>query len=453
MAPRDALPAPSSPKQLRRTVSYTRKQITATQTFGYSAGHILNDLCSACWFTYLIIYQTEVKQQSESFAGILMLVGQVADGLVTPLVGITMDKFGIKRYGKRKTWHALGTFAVIISFAFMFHKCFGFEDSSSQIQQLYYGAFIVLFQIGWASTQISHLSLIPVLTVCKKKIVFLNSIRSCLTFVCGIVVYLLMGLLLHLAGSKVDALGPGDERVFSVGLMYMFTRIAINVPQVYLPLYLISTLSLNKESIAYFPLVMLICSVIGSFLTRPLTKLSGKRVAYICGATLVVGSSFWFYFQSKDDPNPTYGATACIGVGCSIMLILSLSMTADLIGGHTDTAAFVYGSMSLVDKLSNGILIALIQHFHPEKCNPDLGPCSTNGAQYYRYTMSVIPGTAALLAALSTLLLSFVVERCPHTTQIQNQNVDEQGGNNDIVISNAAREVEEREDIESSKED
>ena len=28
--------------------------------------------------------------------------------------------------------------------------------------------------------------------------------------------YLLMGLLLHLAGSKVDALGPGDERAFSV---------------------------------------------------------------------------------------------------------------------------------------------------------------------------------------------------------------------------------------------
>ena len=69
----------------------------------------------------------------------LMKFHQVADGLVTPLVGITMDKFGIERYGKRKTWHALGTFTVIISFAFMFHKCFGCEESSSQIQQLYYG--------------------------------------------------------------------------------------------------------------------------------------------------------------------------------------------------------------------------------------------------------------------------------------------------------------------------
>ena len=64
---------------------------------------------------------------------------QVADGLATPLVGIAMDNIGIKRYGKRKTWHGLGTVLVAVSFAFMFHKCFGCEGSSTQIQQLYYG--------------------------------------------------------------------------------------------------------------------------------------------------------------------------------------------------------------------------------------------------------------------------------------------------------------------------
>ena len=40
--------------------------------------------------------------------------------------------------------------------------------------------------------------------------------RSGLTFACGIAVYLLMWLLLHLAGSDVDSLGPGDDRAFSV---------------------------------------------------------------------------------------------------------------------------------------------------------------------------------------------------------------------------------------------
>jgi len=488
-----------------------RIPISATAQFGYSVGHILNDLCSSCWFTYLIIYLTEVLQKSKDVAGILMLVGQVADGLATPLVGIAIDKVGIQKYGKRKTWHLIGTACVAIAFSFIFHKCFGCEDSSELVQQIYYGAFIVMFQFGWASTQISHLSLIPVLTVCRKKIVFLNSVRSGLTFVCGIAVYLLMWYLLHAYGSNMEPLGPGDARAFQylslivigtgllfsllfhvmvressdeelrsqeeegadllgpaptqrtircwltnkkfylVGLMYMFTRIAVNVPQVYLPLYLTSSLSLKKESIAYYPLMMLICSVIGSFLTRPLSKYLGKKGTYVIGAVLIMGSSFWFQFQPKANACPTYGATALIGAGSSIMLIMSLSMTADLIGINTATGAFVYGSMSLLDKISNGIVIAMVQHFHPDHCTPV--DCPT--AQYYRNTMSAIPGGAALLGSIATLVLAAMTfsRSGSQPDQRHIQRVDEQGPDNDNVISNAARVVQEGGDVESSKED
>ena len=44
-------------------------------------------------------------------------------------------------------------------------------------QFLYYSPFIVIFQIGWASTQISHLSLIPELTPNNGERVELNAIR------------------------------------------------------------------------------------------------------------------------------------------------------------------------------------------------------------------------------------------------------------------------------------
>lgn len=44
------------------------------------------------------------------------------------------------------------------------------------------------------------------------------------------------------------------------------------------------------------------------------------------------------------------------------MLVTSLGITADLIGHDTDTGAFVYGSMSFVDKLANGIAVILIQY-------------------------------------------------------------------------------------------
>ena len=48
--------------------------------------------------------------------------------------------------------------------------------------------------------------------------------------------------------------------------MYMFTRLTVNVPQVYLPKYLTKGLAMKKESIAFFPLMMLICSVVGELI-------------------------------------------------------------------------------------------------------------------------------------------------------------------------------------------
>ncbi len=44
-------------------------------------------------------------------------------------------------------------------------------------QFIYYSPFVVIFQIGWAATQISHLSLIPELTTNNGERVELNAIR------------------------------------------------------------------------------------------------------------------------------------------------------------------------------------------------------------------------------------------------------------------------------------
>ena len=43
-----------------------------------------------------------------------------------------------------------------------------------------------------------------------------------------------------------------------------------------------------------------------------------------------------------------------IGSGGAGMLITSLSLTAELIGKNKESGAFVYGAISLIDKLSNG---------------------------------------------------------------------------------------------------
>ena len=57
-------------------------------------------------------------------------------------------------------------------------------------------------------------------------------------------------------------------------------------------------------------------------------------------------------FTSKE----IFIVAALIGFGGATMLIISLSITADLVGQDTESSAFIYGAMSLLDKLSNGVL-------------------------------------------------------------------------------------------------
>lgn len=61
-----------------------------------------------------------------------------------------------------------------------------------------------------------------------------------------------------------------------------------------------------------------------------------------------------------------YTASGFLGVGCTILLVTSLVMVGDLVGEkHQSTAAFVYGVMSFLDKLANGIVVQIIQGLQP----------------------------------------------------------------------------------------
>lgn len=155
-----------------------RKQTLTWRTrFCYGVGHILNDLCASMWFTYLLVYLHKIVEFSNVAAGTLLLIGQVADALATPFVGVESDKTGDCKYGRRKTWHLVGVLCVACSFPFVFNLCIHCENASDWAVFIYYVPFVVIFQFGWASTQISHLSLIPELTEEESEKVTLNAIR------------------------------------------------------------------------------------------------------------------------------------------------------------------------------------------------------------------------------------------------------------------------------------
>ena len=179
-----------------------------TRKAAYGFGHVFNDLCASMWFTYLLLFFHAVLRIDNAYAGIILLIGQVADAAATPVIGFLCDKTH-SRYGRRKTWHLAGTVMVAVSFFFFWHKCLVCSNVSTSLNTtnlastwdeckyndhetdgdgtkegtpihwkvVYFAVPIVIFQFGWASVQISHLSLIPELTDHENERVGLNAIR------------------------------------------------------------------------------------------------------------------------------------------------------------------------------------------------------------------------------------------------------------------------------------
>lgn len=75
---------------------------------------------------------------------------------MTPVFGILVD-----RYNKKKFWHIIGSVLVTLSFPVIFGSFF---EELTGVSMLIYIFSIILFQTGWAAVQISHLSMIPMLT-------------------------------------------------------------------------------------------------------------------------------------------------------------------------------------------------------------------------------------------------------------------------------------------------
>lgn len=84
------------------------RTLSLATRLSFAVGHFLNDLCAGMWFTYLLLFLHSVRGYSSRGAGLLLLLGQVADGLCTPLVGYEADRAACVRCGPRKAWHLAG---------------------------------------------------------------------------------------------------------------------------------------------------------------------------------------------------------------------------------------------------------------------------------------------------------------------------------------------------------
>lgn len=493
---------------------------TSKTLWGYGVGHVGNDLCASLWFSYLLVFLEQVTKMDSVSSGLLMIIGQMTDGLATPIVGYGLDKIGIcgSRYGRRKSWHMLGTILVTISFAFIYTPPPGHHPESnpwtSVNMVLYYTPFIMLFQIAWASVQVSHLSLIPCLTCKDSARVQLNSFRYAFTVLSNLTVFvgcffllrndemeinelhaqnstqlppvtnltevdaelnnctsgsasseqevnwedatvfrylafgsLAIGLFFSMIfhcfvaedNSECDeeADGEEDENVvgsrllgsaasmpsvytkpapslvvvdkwsewfkhsefYCVAILYMLTRMIVNITATYMPFYLQISLNLDKKYIAVVPLVQYITGFCVSFAMKPLAKQLGKNGTYFLGAIMTISAAIWGTILDEDMSYfGVYILGFLFGAGTTTVLVQSLAITAELIGENTSTSAFVYGAMSLTDKIACGAAIMFVQSMAKSYMDACLGKA------FYCRLLGYGIGTIAVAAIFANLL-------------------------------------------------
>ncbi|XP_031839204.1 major facilitator superfamily domain-containing protein 12 [Nomia melanderi] len=437
------------------TSGYTEivQRLPLSLKLAYGIGHILNDICASMWFTYLLVFFHLVLEFSATLAGIILLIGQIADAVATPFVGFhsdNHDEFWLCKYGRRKTWHLIGTLCVLFAFPFIFLPCIECKTADHWAQLIYYAAFVIIFQFGWAAVQISHLSLVPELTPTEYERTELIAIRYSFTVLSNVFIYCITWTVLHMTSNTgsdsqigpydvqkfqdivLIGIGVGsvtsilfhifvkekvtndsnrtpctntrsisvllkDTRMYQVACVYIPTRLFVNLLQIYVPLYLHKSLNMPATSLAIVPLIMFLSSFLMSLIMEKLNRKLGRKISFCLGAILGICACIWIRCVTDIvyAGYQIYLISLILGFAGSIMLVTCLGVIADFIGQDTDSGAFIYGIMSFTDKLSNGLVVIIIQYLEHW----------INSKDYYRDTLVYVCGPSALFGLIVILYI------------------------------------------------
>ncbi|XP_003243797.2 major facilitator superfamily domain-containing protein 12 [Acyrthosiphon pisum] len=432
-----------------RPLHLRQRPVDTGRRVAYGFGHVFNDITAAIWFSYTMVFMQNVVGVPGTTAGFLLFFGQTVDAIATPFVGLMVDKFG-----KKKNWVLLGTVMEAISFPLIYYVW----NLSIVVAILIYICSILIFQMAWALVQISHLSLIPELTDLSLERGKLTSIRYVFTVSTNILMFIIAWLVFRGVrnnGNMGSLIGPNDSekfqmlaliattigvfsafifhgllkspRITNTKLMYrqnrqinfdkiltfcknvqlyqvavVFTtcKLLINIALIYIPLFINESAIDESGTIASIPLVAYVSSLITSIsveYVKPCFK--SDKVIFTIGSIISIFGSLLVFFNPNNELTYHYLclAAVCFGSGSAITSVLSLSVTANLIGNDTDCGAFIYSSVTFSDKLINGLVIIGIEFM---KCT-DLEKCS----HYYRDVLAFSSGSLALIGLLMFLTI------------------------------------------------
>lgn len=147
-----------------------------------AVGNVFNDLYRQLLHSFELLFFMKVVELSASEAGLMLLIGQIADAVFSPITGYLGDHVNIpflsKRIGRRKSWHFLATVLMAVALPLLFNQCFLCNGSyQSWLPLVYFGFFSALVNICFNVVEINHMAIITTVAESVEECAALSSIR------------------------------------------------------------------------------------------------------------------------------------------------------------------------------------------------------------------------------------------------------------------------------------
>ncbi|XP_062174276.1 uncharacterized protein LOC133879646 isoform X3 [Alnus glutinosa] len=400
----------------------------------YGVGHMLNDITAACWFTYLLLFLTDIGLSPRD-AATVMLSGQVADGFTTifagELTGLDISKYGMVQDPFWLLFH----FLLFLAVAYLVKSLLPLHQHCELL------ATVCLQQ--------SSMSMVNCITLNSTSRIVLNSCRNAFTMVANLTLYAVALIVFAVTKAETNAgvenqyrwiayssiffgcffvgifhlrtkeprskvQGNSHARIawaywfkrvlyYEVALVYVLTRLVINVSQAYLAFYVINDLRMAQSAKALVPAIIYICSFIVSVILQEIAW-TGQRLKayYSAGGILWIFCGAAILLLPRSMSALMYIISIFIGIANALMTVTGVSMQSVLIGENLGGCAFVCGSLSFLDKISCGLALYVLQSF--QSSSPELH--LTNPMHVYisvtRIGLGLIPPFCSLVGVAVT---------------------------------------------------
>ncbi|KAG8298532.1 Major facilitator super domain-containing protein 12 [Homalodisca vitripennis] len=155
-----------------------------------------------------------------------------------------------------------------------------------------------------------------------------------------------------------------SPHLYSVAVIYTSSRLFMTLSLVYIPLFINETVLSQVGTLATVPLASFLVSAFAALIVKLCSvHCGGLRITYLIGSAFcLLGCVLVHFSYSKtDDTSKVFGVAILFGAGSSITMVVSLCVTANLIGLDTECGAFVYSTVTFADKLLNGLAVIIIE--------------------------------------------------------------------------------------------